>query len=55
MFLDFLKCKTNTLPNAHFDYSSLFSDAQIEKVGNPKTKKQNNCERAVGLNSNKVP
>jgi hypothetical protein len=22
-------------PDAHFDYSSLFSDAQVEKVGNP--------------------
>jgi hypothetical protein len=25
-------CKTNTLPDAHFDYPSLFSDAQVEKV-----------------------
>jgi hypothetical protein len=22
-------------PDAHFDYSSLFSDAQVKKVGNP--------------------
>jgi hypothetical protein len=35
------KCKTNTLPilmhhaDAHFDYSSLFGDAQVEKAGNP--------------------
>jgi hypothetical protein len=28
-------------PDTHFDYSSLFSDAQVEKVGNPKKKK---CE-----------
>jgi hypothetical protein len=32
--------KTNTLPlfdapDAHFDYSSLFSDAQVEKLENP--------------------
>jgi hypothetical protein len=25
-------------PDAHFDYSSLFSDAQVEKVGNLKYK-----------------
>jgi hypothetical protein len=37
------QCKTNTLPilmhhaDAHFDYSSLFSNAQVEKVGNPET------------------
>jgi hypothetical protein len=34
-----LKCKNNVTkfdaPDAHFDYSSLFSDAQVEKVGNP--------------------
>jgi hypothetical protein len=23
-------------PDAHFDYSNLFSDAQVEKIGNPK-------------------
>jgi hypothetical protein len=34
-------------PDAHFDYSSLFSDAQVEKVGNPK-KKNVKTERAVG-------
>jgi hypothetical protein len=28
-----LKCKTNfDAPDAHFDYSSFFSDAQVEKV-----------------------
>jgi hypothetical protein len=26
---------TRILTVAHFDYSSLFSDAQVEKVGNP--------------------
>jgi hypothetical protein len=42
------KCKTNTFnnnfdaPDAHFDYSSLFSDAQVEKVVYPKKKKR--CE-----------
>jgi hypothetical protein len=25
-------------PDAHFDYSRPFSDAQVEKVGNPKNK-----------------
>jgi hypothetical protein len=30
----------------HFNYSSLFSDAQVEKVGNPK--KNVKTERAVG-------
>jgi hypothetical protein len=25
-------------PDAHFDYESLFSDAQVEKVGNPEKK-----------------
>jgi hypothetical protein len=25
-------------PDAHFDYSSLVSDAQVEKVGNPRKK-----------------
>jgi hypothetical protein len=25
-------------PDAHFDYSSLFSDAQVEKGGNPEQK-----------------
>jgi hypothetical protein len=31
--------KTNSdAPDAHFDHSSLFSDAQVEKVGNPKNK-----------------
>jgi hypothetical protein len=25
-------------PDAHFDFSSLFSDAPVEKVGNPKKK-----------------
>jgi hypothetical protein len=47
------KCKTNTIPilifdapDAHFDYSSLFSgtQAEAEKVGNPK--KRENCTRA---------
>jgi hypothetical protein len=33
-------------PDAHFDYSSLFSDAQVKKVGNPK--KNVKTERAVG-------
>jgi hypothetical protein len=38
-----LKRKTNTVnnfdtPDAHFDFSSLVGDAQVEKVGNPKTK-----------------
>jgi hypothetical protein len=28
-------------PDAHFDYSNLFSDAQIEKVGNPGEKCEN--------------
>jgi hypothetical protein len=28
-------------PDAHFDYSSLFSDAQVEKVGNPEKKCEN--------------
>jgi hypothetical protein len=32
-------------PDAHFDYSSLFSGTQDEKVGNPK-KKFENCIRA---------
>jgi hypothetical protein len=27
-------------PDAHFDYSSLFSDAQVKKVGNPRKKKK---------------
>jgi hypothetical protein len=35
----------------HFDYSSFFSDAQVEKVGNPKKKKP---ERAVGWKPNRV-
>jgi hypothetical protein len=32
-----IKLYVNSLdaPDAHFDYSSLFSDAQVEKVGNP--------------------
>jgi hypothetical protein len=38
------------LANAHFDYSGLFSDAQVEKVGNPKNKLK--AERAVGCNEN---
>jgi hypothetical protein len=25
-------------PDAHFDYSGLYSDAQVENVGNPKKK-----------------
>jgi hypothetical protein len=29
-------------PDEHFDYSSLFSDAQVEKVGNSKEKKIEN-------------
>jgi hypothetical protein len=33
-------------PDTHFDYSSIFSDSQVEKVGNPKKKVKN--ERAVG-------
>jgi hypothetical protein len=38
------ECKTNTIPNlispdVHFDILCLFSDAQVENVGNPK-----NCE-----------
>jgi hypothetical protein len=39
-----LKCKTNNYvnnldaPDAHFGYSSLFSDVQVEKVGNPTQK-----------------
>jgi hypothetical protein len=28
-------------PDAHFNYSSLFSDAQSEKVGNPGKKCEN--------------
>jgi hypothetical protein len=45
-----LKCKTNfDAPDAHFDYWSLFSDAQVQKVGNPK-KKNVKTERAVGWN-----
>jgi hypothetical protein len=49
----YLKCKTNKLPilifdasDAHFDYSSLFSDAQVKKVGNPK--KNVKIERTIG-------
>jgi hypothetical protein len=43
-----LKCKTNKLtiydaPDAHFDFSSLFSNVQVEKVGNPKERKK--CEK----------
>jgi hypothetical protein len=36
------------MPDAHFDNSSLFSDAQVEKVGNPKKKSNVKTERAVG-------
>jgi hypothetical protein len=32
-------------PDAHFDYSSLCSDAQVENVGNAKPKEK--TERAV--------
>jgi hypothetical protein len=28
-------------PEAHFDYSNLFNDAQVEKVGNLKKKCEN--------------
>jgi hypothetical protein len=38
-----LKCKTNTIPDAHFEYSSLFSGTQAEKVGNP----EKNCENCI--------
>jgi hypothetical protein len=35
--------------DAHFDYSSLFSDAEVEKVGNKKKKKKKvKTERAIG-------
>jgi hypothetical protein len=30
------ECLGNDVSDAHFDYSRLFSDAQVEKVGNPK-------------------
>jgi hypothetical protein len=33
-------------PDAHFDYSSLFRDAQVEEVGNPEGGMK--TERAVG-------
>ena len=34
-------------PDAHFDYSSLFSDALVdEEVGNPRRKNCENCVRA---------
>jgi hypothetical protein len=29
-----IRYKKIDAPHAHFDYSSLFSDAQVEKVGN---------------------
>jgi hypothetical protein len=31
-----LNVKPIRAPDVHFDYSSLFSDDQVEKVGNPK-------------------
>jgi hypothetical protein len=40
-------CYQFDAPDAHFDYSSLLSDAQVEKVGNLK-KKNVKTERPVG-------
>jgi hypothetical protein len=36
----------------HFDYASLFSDAQVEKVGNPKKKKLKSVKEQI---KSKVP
>jgi hypothetical protein len=33
--------------DAHFDYSSLFSDAQVEKVGNPKKVKTERTKQSL--------
>jgi hypothetical protein len=43
--LDMSRCKTKAnnfdTPDAHFDYSNLYSDAQVDKVGNSKKKSEN--------------
>jgi hypothetical protein len=36
-----LAYSVSNAPDAHFNYSSLFSDAQVEKVGNPNKKCEN--------------
>jgi hypothetical protein len=57
-FTKYHECKTKYVtnfdaPDAHFNYSSLLSDAQVEKVGNPKNKNVK-TERAVGWKPNRV-
>jgi hypothetical protein len=45
-------CCTNfDAPDAHFDYLSLFSGTQAEKVGNPEKKTCENCTRAKTPNT----
>jgi hypothetical protein len=42
------------VPDANFDHSVLFSDAQVEEVGNPK-KNVKTVKEPSGENQNRVP